>query len=199
MYYLNSRYYNPEIGRFINADGLIGETGNILGHNLYAYAKNNPVMMIDSSGYLPKWLKVAGTALIVGGLGAAVGYGYSVVKGIKPIGKTASSLSKGAGNAGQGFDTFKAAKKHLGSPGKDNQWHHIVEQSQIKRSGFSPTQIHNTNNLTPVDKTIHGQITGHYNSKPSYLNGQTVRDWLTGQSFQNQYDYGINVLRSFGV
>ncbi len=30
LYYLNSRYYNPEIGRFINADGLIGQTGEFL-------------------------------------------------------------------------------------------------------------------------------------------------------------------------
>ncbi|QVK19273.1 hypothetical protein KHQ81_06130 [Mycoplasmatota bacterium] len=53
-YYLNSRYYNPEIGRFINADGIIGETGEILSHNMYAYCANNPVMRIDPSGYLWK-------------------------------------------------------------------------------------------------------------------------------------------------
>ncbi|QVK19397.1 hypothetical protein KHQ81_06855 [Mycoplasmatota bacterium] len=29
-YYLNSRYYNPEIGRFINADGQLGEIGDFL-------------------------------------------------------------------------------------------------------------------------------------------------------------------------
>ncbi len=50
-YYLNSRYYNPAWGRFINADGLLGEQGDILGHNLYAYCQNNPVMYVDPSGY----------------------------------------------------------------------------------------------------------------------------------------------------
>ncbi|ERJ10865.1 RHS repeat-associated core domain-containing protein, partial [Haloplasma contractile] len=50
-YYLNSRYYNPEWGRFINQDGILGETGDLLGHNLYAYTQNNPVIRQDSSGY----------------------------------------------------------------------------------------------------------------------------------------------------
>ena len=51
MYYLNSRYYNPEIGRFINADGLLGEFGNIQSTNMYAYCANNPVMHTDITGY----------------------------------------------------------------------------------------------------------------------------------------------------
>ena len=37
MYYLNSRYYDPEIGRFINADdvGLLGANGELISYNLY--------------------------------------------------------------------------------------------------------------------------------------------------------------------
>jgi len=54
LYYLNSRFYNSNIGRFINADGLLGQQGNILGHNMYAYTQNNPIMFVDPSGYLWK-------------------------------------------------------------------------------------------------------------------------------------------------
>jgi hypothetical protein len=73
LYYLNSRYYNPEIGRFINADGLIGPIGDILGHNMYAYTKNNPVMMVDPDGEFP-WLILAAVLLFtpVGGTAAQV-------------------------------------------------------------------------------------------------------------------------------
>jgi RHS repeat-associated protein len=53
LYYLQSRYYNPEWGRFINADGIIGQTGELLGHNLYVYTKNNPVNMSDKNGFRP--------------------------------------------------------------------------------------------------------------------------------------------------
>ena len=51
LYYLNSRYYDPEIGRFINADNLSNLTPDTLnGLNLYAYCINNPVLFIDENG-----------------------------------------------------------------------------------------------------------------------------------------------------
>ncbi len=54
LYYLRSRYYNPEWGRFINADVLLGKRGALLSHNLFAYCKNVPVMRLDCSGYADK-------------------------------------------------------------------------------------------------------------------------------------------------
>ncbi|EQB89004.1 RHS repeat-associated protein [Clostridium punense] len=53
LYYLQSRYYNPTWGRFINADALIGQTGELLVHNMFAYTKNNPVNMSDKNGFRP--------------------------------------------------------------------------------------------------------------------------------------------------
>ena len=48
MYYLQSRYYDPQTGRFINADEVLSE--GILGANLFAYCLNNPVCCYDSDG-----------------------------------------------------------------------------------------------------------------------------------------------------
>ena len=53
IYNLQSRYYNADWGRFINADGVIGQTGELLAHNLFSYCKNNPVNMHDNSGFRP--------------------------------------------------------------------------------------------------------------------------------------------------
>ena len=50
LYYLQSRYYNPEIGRFINADGLVSTGQGPLGNNMFAYCGNNPVNFYDPHG-----------------------------------------------------------------------------------------------------------------------------------------------------
>ena len=57
FYYLQSRYYDPETGRFLNADGQLN--GGTLGYNLYAYCENNPVNYIDSTGHMPRWATIA--------------------------------------------------------------------------------------------------------------------------------------------
>ena len=50
MYYLQSRYYDPEIGRFINADNYPTTGQGLLGNNMFAYCNNCPVNNKDTQG-----------------------------------------------------------------------------------------------------------------------------------------------------
>ena len=50
LYYLQSRYYDPELGRFLNADALVSTGQGVLGNNMFAYCRNNPVSRKDAAG-----------------------------------------------------------------------------------------------------------------------------------------------------
>ena len=50
FYVTGTRYYDPAIGRFINADSYVSTGQGLLGYNMYAYCKNNPVNYVDYSG-----------------------------------------------------------------------------------------------------------------------------------------------------
>ena len=53
LYYLQSRYYDPQLKRFLNADGLASTGQGILGANMFAYCGNEPVNGADPSGKDP--------------------------------------------------------------------------------------------------------------------------------------------------
>ncbi|MDD7635687.1 MAG: RHS repeat-associated core domain-containing protein [Clostridiales bacterium] len=57
FYYVSSRYYDPEICRWINADSAIGQIGNVQGTNVFAYCFNNPINTSDPTGNWPQWMK----------------------------------------------------------------------------------------------------------------------------------------------
>ena len=82
LYYLNARYYNPEWGRFINADSYTGD-GGLLSHNLFSYCMNDPVNLQDPSGNI-----AISTLIMIGGLVAwGAGTIYSAVKQKQATGK----------------------------------------------------------------------------------------------------------------
>ena len=76
LYYLQSRYYNPKVGRFINADGYVATGQGVLSGNMFAYCRNNPVILIDPSGH--DGTVVLG-AIINFVVGAAINTGISAI------------------------------------------------------------------------------------------------------------------------
>ena len=101
FYYVSSRYYDPEIGRFLNADSLINQS-SVIGNNMFAYCLNNPVNMADNTGHLPFFVITAAIGAVVGAVAGGViaaKNGKNVWAGIG-IGAAAGALiGTGAGMA----------------------------------------------------------------------------------------------------
>ena len=68
-YYLQSRYYNPETGRFLNADETeyLKVCDNVLSYNLFAYCKNNSIAYEDKTGTI-----AITTCVIIGAIAGAI-------------------------------------------------------------------------------------------------------------------------------
>ena len=80
LYFLKTRYYDPEVGRFISPDSIeYLDPETINGLNLYAYCNNNPVSNVDPNGN--KWWH-----WVLGGLLAVV----SIVVAVATVGATAA-------------------------------------------------------------------------------------------------------------
>ncbi len=93
FYYLQSRYYDPEVGRFINADEpyiVCTSFNENLYFNLFAFAKNDPVNNKDILGFIviPRWI----IALIIDFIMSLSGIGFLFT----PIKSAASTLGKNA-------------------------------------------------------------------------------------------------------
>ena len=77
---------------------------------------------------------------------------------------------------------------------KKDEVHHIVEQCQMKKSGFSKEMIQADSNKIILDYDTHRKISAYYSSKQKFTNGLRVRDWLAGQSFEEQRKFGLDAL-----
>ena len=69
MYFLKSRYYNPELCRFISVDGYVQTGQGVLSLNTFAYCVNNPIIFADETGQF--------IGAIVGGIIGAISGGIS--------------------------------------------------------------------------------------------------------------------------
>jgi RHS repeat-associated protein len=130
MYYLNSRYYNPEVGRFINSDGLLGQQGNIASSNMFIYCLSNPIMLSDSQGDIARWFKIALTITLCVAVVAVAVVSVPLTGGIGTIGAT-MAITYAIGTVSNVAEVAVAQyKKSIndGDEGKD-VWDDIVDST----------------------------------------------------------------------
>jgi hypothetical protein len=97
-------------------------------------------------------------------------------------------------------DLVEAAK---GDSEAGYQDHHIVEQGP-QNDDLSPEEkprIQESSNIARIPYYVHQEITNYYRSpiKGPPFNGMTPREYLRGKSFDERYQFGLDVLRGRGI
>ena len=174
LYYLNSRYYNPEWGRFISADIYIDTEQDVNSSNMYSYTGNNPTSRIDVEGEF--WFQIAGA--LIGGAISVVANGISNIANGKGVAENIGAAFAGGAFSGLiattplGFTTGGTILSNYGSA--------FIESAV---SGNSLKEI-------VVDTTVNGTIglaTGKFADKTIPLNKGWIRPTKIKTSFTGNY------------
>jgi RHS repeat-associated protein len=174
MYYLQSRYYDANVGRFINGDDIAFICGftKPLFNNLFFYCNNSSPNFKDSSGYFAITI-AAGVTISFGTAVALIAltvfaFAYAFDRNFRnAINQLITMLVQGAID-GIGYlsnvisdivQSARRSRKHSG-----NEVHHIVAQSDYRASS-SRTLLRNygistgsSYNLVTIRKTLHKHL-----------------------------------------
>ena len=102
----------------------------------------------------------------------------------------------------EGYPSYNQAGGWLTAHGAASQqgigltWEHVVERSQVRKSGFSQEIINHADNLLPLDSATNFAKNGYYSKRLSWTKGQKLRDFLAGMPFYQQWDFGMFVIRT---
>ncbi|MEQ2440564.1 RHS repeat-associated core domain-containing protein [Solibaculum intestinale] len=168
LYYLNSRYYDPETCRFINADGYVDTAQGIHSQNMFAYCANNPINRSDLNGQF--WGLVIGITFVVGLVASLSGCSSqpaptSNTGAAQPYVNMPGSSDKNSPNC------YAYA---IGSP---------VNEQPGGRSGKSPTKW---NDVNDVGKSVEADLKSM---------GKTVRkiDGPNAKVYDNEFKIALRV------
>ena len=180
LYYLQSRYYDPEVGRFLNADIVYDTDAGLQGYNLFIYCGNNPINRIDVSG-------ADSTDLIDGDKDDDEQL---------TDGHSSHSHKSNSSTISSQPSSSVPGRNYSGNSGR-TEVHHIVEQCQVNKSGFSSDQIQADSNKVVLDYYLHRKVSAYYSSITDVSEGLRVRNWLAGKSFEEQTQFGWRVINMF--
>jgi hypothetical protein len=122
------------------------------------------------------------------------------VLGVATLGLSTRAAAAGRAAAAEGaalfrrsFDSLPRLQRYLGRAPKGMQWHHIVEQSQAAQ--FGQRRIQSVENIVAIPIEVHWELNRIYSSTLNYSEPNRVRVWLRGQSFEEQYEFGMEQLK----
>jgi hypothetical protein len=111
-----------------------------------------------------------------------------------------SGATKAPSNGFRAWGSYSGFKRAKGPAGPGKEWHHIVEQTPGNVKQFGGEALHNTENVVPLDKGLHGRISSFYSSIRRDITGSTltVRKWLSTQSYEAQREFGLLAIKNIG-
>lgn len=145
LYYLNSRYYNPAWGRFINAD-----TTDVLGasldkanwdKNLFAYCDNNPIIRVDHGGQIWMLIGAAVGAFVSGAVSAISQYATTGSINWKTVGINAAAGAVSGALATTGIGLVASIGANAGLGGAAYVSDQIVNGDEITLDGLVTNTI----------------------------------------------------------
>ncbi|MBE5758477.1 MAG: RHS repeat-associated core domain-containing protein [Clostridiales bacterium] len=170
LYYLMSRYYDPEMGRFINADILISTGQGLIGNNVFIYCNNNPITLKDGIGAFPDLvvdiISLAFSVVDVisnpNDAGAWIGLAFDLVDVVVPFVGGLGEVAKAVDTAAEIGGAVKAAKNtaNIADTSQD------IAKTTAKTLNFDSTEI-----LLKHFEKHKSQFGGLFSSADEYLSG----------------------------
>ena len=158
LYCLGSRYYDPEVGRFVNADDfetLTYQMDSVQGKNLYQYCFNNPVIYEDVVG---KWPKLSAVFAVVATVAAVVTVGAICVAtagAAIAVGSVLSSAAMGVtSTVTETAITVAAAKTAVSAATTAVVAGAVTEYSKLPRNHTVYKLVDNKNTVQYVGRTV---------------------------------------------
>ncbi len=186
FYYLGSRYYDANTGRFISPDdtSYLGANGDINSYNLYAYCRNNPVMYTDPSGHVVIALTsalvyaVVAAFVTLGVVAVAEASAELVTNVAEKVIDSVNKISSGISNLIKMYAATLKPKKQYDS----KEGHHIVAKRALRampaRMILDICQIglDSKQNLVDVEKGYHRVL--HTNMYYCILNATILAGYI---------------------
>ena len=190
LYYISSRYYDPEACRFLNADRLIDEAAGLQGANLFQYCGNNPVNHFDSIGQFVLTISacIAIGSVVIGALafGHTAATSYKYTGSVDWFGAAVNGVSWGLTVYTMGMSVYGVYCNYSYSTGKTpvtsvNVGKRFVApvNTPVEKLSLPPDKINAPNQIfkkTVILKFFRNEVTKCYLKNPGNIKQQALME-----------------------